>query len=234
VDNFAILTDPNFLHAGEHVHLGYGLTAERLTNPAIDIEQLPPLDFCVLSHYHGDHFDIVSFCSQIYLLFVAGCKGMHMAQRKQAVVAGFLIGIGMGGFVDGIVLHQIFQWHNMVSNWIPPTTMEAMRVNMRWDGVFHALVWLVTLIGILMLWSAAYRREGIPPLRAFTGRIVMGWGVFNLVEGIIDHQILRIHYVRQVPEYMAYNLIFLALGGVLLVLIGWRMSKERPTSPVEP
>jgi L-ascorbate metabolism protein UlaG (beta-lactamase superfamily) len=54
---FTILTDPNFLHAGDHVHLGYGLTAERLTNPAIDIEDLPPLDFCVLSHYHGDHFD---------------------------------------------------------------------------------------------------------------------------------------------------------------------------------
>src|ERR1044072_9790166 len=56
---FTILTDPNFLHAGDHVHLGYGLTAERLTDPAIDIEQLPPLDFCILSHYHGDHFDAV-------------------------------------------------------------------------------------------------------------------------------------------------------------------------------
>jgi L-ascorbate metabolism protein UlaG (beta-lactamase superfamily) len=54
---FTILTDPNFLHAGDHVHLGYGLTAERLTNPAIEIEDLPPLDFCLLSHYHGDHFD---------------------------------------------------------------------------------------------------------------------------------------------------------------------------------
>jgi L-ascorbate metabolism protein UlaG (beta-lactamase superfamily) len=57
---FTILTDPNFLHAGDHVHLGYGLTAERLTNPALEIEQLPPLDFCVLSHYHGDHFDRVA------------------------------------------------------------------------------------------------------------------------------------------------------------------------------
>jgi L-ascorbate metabolism protein UlaG (beta-lactamase superfamily) len=56
---FTILTDPNFLHAGDHVHLGYGLTAERLTNPALEIEDLPPLDFCVLSHYHGDHFDRV-------------------------------------------------------------------------------------------------------------------------------------------------------------------------------
>ena len=54
---FTILTDPNFLHAGDHVHLGYGLTSERLTEPAINIEDLPPIDLCVLSHYHGDHFD---------------------------------------------------------------------------------------------------------------------------------------------------------------------------------
>jgi L-ascorbate metabolism protein UlaG (beta-lactamase superfamily) len=57
---FTILTDPNFLHAGDHVHLGYGLTAKRLTNPALEIEQLPPLDFVVLSHYHGDHFDRIA------------------------------------------------------------------------------------------------------------------------------------------------------------------------------
>jgi L-ascorbate metabolism protein UlaG (beta-lactamase superfamily) len=54
---FTILTDPNFLHQGDHVHLGYGLTSERLTEPALDIDELPPVDFVVLSHYHGDHFD---------------------------------------------------------------------------------------------------------------------------------------------------------------------------------
>jgi L-ascorbate metabolism protein UlaG (beta-lactamase superfamily) len=52
-----ILTDPNFLHKGEHVHLGYGLTSERLTNPAIDFDKLPPIDLVVLSHMHEDHFD---------------------------------------------------------------------------------------------------------------------------------------------------------------------------------
>ena len=54
---FTILTDPNFLHQGDHVHLGYGLTSQRLTEPALDIDELPPVDFVVLSHYHGDHFD---------------------------------------------------------------------------------------------------------------------------------------------------------------------------------
>lgn len=56
---FTILTDPNFLHQGEHVHLGYGLRSARRTNPAIELEDLPPLDLVVLSHLHEDHFDRV-------------------------------------------------------------------------------------------------------------------------------------------------------------------------------
>ena len=54
---FTILTDPNFLHQGDHVHLGGGLTSARLTNPAIEMDQLPPFDFVLLSHLHEDHFD---------------------------------------------------------------------------------------------------------------------------------------------------------------------------------
>ena len=57
---FTILTDPNFLHRGDHVHLGYGLISRRQTNPAVEIEDLPPLDFVLLSHMHGDHFDRVA------------------------------------------------------------------------------------------------------------------------------------------------------------------------------
>jgi L-ascorbate metabolism protein UlaG (beta-lactamase superfamily) len=57
---FTILTDPNFLHRGDHIHLGYGLVSRRQTNPAIEIEDLPPLDFIALSHMHGDHFDRVA------------------------------------------------------------------------------------------------------------------------------------------------------------------------------
>jgi uncharacterized membrane protein len=148
-------------------------------------------------------------------------------RRDRATLAGILLGVGMGGFVDGIVLHQILQWHNMLSNWIPPTTMEAMRVNMLWDGVFHAFVWLVTLIGVFLLWSAAFQGEAIPTLRSFVGQLLLGWGAFNFVEGIIDHQLLGIHYVRQVPEYTVYNLTFLAIGGVLFILIGWALMRRQ-------
>ncbi|TQS42188.1 MBL fold metallo-hydrolase [Cryptosporangium phraense] len=54
---FTVLTDPNFLHRGEFAYLGYGLVTRRLTEPAIALDSLPPLDVVVLSHLHGDHFD---------------------------------------------------------------------------------------------------------------------------------------------------------------------------------
>ena len=157
-----------------------------------------------------------------------------MALDQRARMGGILIGTGMGGFVDGILLHQILQWHNMASNWIPPTTMDGMRVNMLWDGIFHAFVWLVTLSGIFMFWKAAYQREEIPSLRAFLGQLILGWGAFNLVEGVIDHQILRVHYVRQVPEYTVYNLTFLAVGGVLFLLIGWVLGRPPAAGSMSP
>ena len=60
VAGFTVLTDPNFLHSGEHVRLGWGLRSRRLTDPALEIDALPPLDLVVVSHLHGDHFDQVA------------------------------------------------------------------------------------------------------------------------------------------------------------------------------
>jgi uncharacterized membrane protein len=101
--------------------------------------------------------------------------------RTRATTAGMLLGIGLGGFVDGIVLHQIFQWHNMLSNWLPPTTMDAMQRNMVWDGLFHASVWLVTLLGVLRLWSAASQQETMPALGAFLGQLLFGGSALHVM-----------------------------------------------------
>jgi uncharacterized membrane protein len=161
---------------------------------------------------------------------------ISMATRvphRKAQRAAIVLGIGLGGFIDGIVLHQIMQWHNMLSNWMPPTTLEAMHVNMVWDGLFHAVVWLVTLVGVLLLWNAAYHRERIPPLRELIGRLIFGWGWFNLVEGIIDHQLLGVHYVRQVVNYTVYNLTFLAIGGVGFILVGWVLMRTGRRDVIE-
>src|ERR1700759_673733 len=55
-----ILTDPNFLHRGDRAYGGMGISTRRRTEPARSIEQLPRLNFVVLSHHHGDHFDRIA------------------------------------------------------------------------------------------------------------------------------------------------------------------------------
>ena len=140
------------------------------------------------------------------------------------LTGGIVLGVGLGGFADGIALHQIAQWHNMGSAVLPPHTMEAMSQNMVWDGLFHAATWMITLVGVYMLWNAARAGTVIESAGQFTGELIFGWGAFNLVEGIIDHHLLGIHHVRDVPTHVPmYDWLFLGVGGIGLLLIGWVM-----------
>lgn len=142
--------------------------------------------------------------------------------------AGILLGLGLGGFVDGIALHQIAHWHNMGSARLPPTTLEALQQNMMWDGWFHAAVWVLTVVGVYMLLSDARRGAVLPTARAFTGQLLVGWGVFNLVEGIVDHHLLELHHVRDLPVHVpAYDWVFLLVFGGGLVGVGWVLARSR-------
>ena len=141
--------------------------------------------------------------------------------------AGIILGVGLGGFVDGIVLHQIVHWHNMGSAVVPPVTLETIQQNMMWDGLFHAAVWVATLIGVYLLLFDARRGVPVPPPRRFTGLLILGWGWFNLIEGVIDHHLLDLHHVRDLPTHVPlYDWLFLLIGGAGFILLGWRLSRE--------
>jgi uncharacterized membrane protein len=143
--------------------------------------------------------------------------------RAPLISAGILMGAGLGGFVDGIVLHQILQWHNMLSNRLPPDTLVAAKVNMYWDGVFHAAVWVMTAIGLRMLWSVGKRQDVPWSGRTFGGALLLGWGLFNVIEGIIDHQLLGLHHVQEyTTNKLPWDLAFLGFGAMLL-LVGWSL-----------
>ena len=148
-------------------------------------------------------------------------------RRHARARAGIVLGIGLGGFADGVALHQIAQWHNMGSAVLPPTTMEAMQRNMAWDGWFHAATLAVTIVGVYVLLRDARAQHPLPGVAAFTGQLLLGWGLFNLVEGVVDHHLLQIHHVRDLPAHVpAYDWIFLGVGGVGLVALGWLLSRR--------
>ena len=140
--------------------------------------------------------------------------------RRPLIAAGTLLGIGMGGFIDGIVFHQILQLHNMLSNRLPPTTVVNLEINMFWDGLFHGFTWIMTMLGLALLWHAVRKPQVPLSTKTLVGSMIMGWGLFNLVEGIIDHHILKIHHVVQAAgNHLLYDLAFLA-SALLLIIVG--------------
>jgi len=135
--------------------------------------------------------------------------------------AAMVLGIGLGGFIDGIAFHQILQWHAMLSNKMPPATVLAKTVNMFWDGVFHGFCFVVVLTGVVLLWRLLWRKDIDRSGRLLGGGLLIGWGMFNIVEGIIDHHLLKLHNVREIssnPEL--WNWGFLGIS-VLMIIIGW-------------
>ena len=134
----------------------------------------------------------------------------------------FLLGIGLGGFIDGILLHQILQWHHMLTGdngGEPADTVAGLETNTLVDGFFHLATWIVVVLATTMTVRAWQRDELAQPWRVHLGLLLAGWGAFNIVEGLIDHQILGIHHVRDdLGAPLGWDLAFLALGVVLLVV----------------
>jgi uncharacterized membrane protein len=146
--------------------------------------------------------------------------------------AGLLLGLGLGGFFDGIVLHQILQWHHLLSSHgdFPVTTVAGLQVNTLWDGLFHAATYIATVAGFFLLWSAARLPHAVWSTKLLLGLLLMGWGAFNVVEGIVDHQLLGIHHVNETApraQWPWWDLGFL-VWGTLMLLGGWTLVRRGP------
>ncbi|MEA5504140.1 DUF2243 domain-containing protein [Halotia wernerae UHCC 0503] len=152
-------------------------------------------------------------------------KSKKTYERRPLIVAGIFLGLGLGGFIDGILLHQILQWHHMLSSIRPLKTVSNIDLNMVWDGLFHALDWVFTVVGLVLLWRAGDRDDVPWSSQTFVGSLLIGVGLFDFIEGLIDHQILGIHHVKPGPNQLAWDLGFLVLGA-LLVLVGWIMLQK--------
>lgn len=154
-------------------------------------------------------------------------NGAHTVRFSSVplTTAAMVLGIGLGGFIDGIALHQILQWHEMLSNKIPPTTLVAKSVNMFWDGIFHAFTLLVTITGVVLLWRLLQKKDINRSGNVLAGGLLLGWGLFNIVEGLADHHLLKLHNVRENSSNVsAWNISFLILS-ILLLIAGWQLVK---------
>ncbi len=149
-------------------------------------------------------------------------------KRKPLIVAGLVLGLGQAGFFDGIVIHQLLQWHHMFTSVETSDTVSGLELNTLGDGLFHLFDWVLTLAGITLLWRVSKDPNAEKSTPLFLGSLLAGAGLFDFIEGLIDHQILGIHHVKPGAHEFAWDMGFLAFG-LSLAVIGWliiRASKE--------
>jgi len=143
--------------------------------------------------------------------------------------SGLLLGLALGGFFDGIVFHQILQWHHLFSSWYPVDSVDTLEFNTLWDGVFHSATYLFVFTGVFILWRHGRELHLLWSAKELTGTVLVGFGLFNLVEGLINHQLLGIHHVNETADRSAwiyYDIGFLAWGAGM-VIGGWLMVRKR-------
>jgi uncharacterized membrane protein len=140
------------------------------------------------------------------------------------------MGIGLGGFFDGILLHQVLQWHHLLTaeGCCPAGTVAGIEDNTLADGFFHAATWAAVLGGTIAAIRAWQRGKLAPPWRAHFGGLMVGWGAFNLVEGLIDHHLLGIHHVRDdLGAPLGWDIAFLVFGALLVAFGGMLVRSAR-------
>jgi uncharacterized membrane protein len=142
------------------------------------------------------------------------------------VLPAVVLGVGLGGLLDGLLLHQVLQWHHMASAVDPPLTLEALERNTLADGLFHAGAWLATVAGVFLLWRATAIARHRAPTSLLVGGLLVGVGAFNLVEGTVDHLALGIHHVREGPDAFLYDAGFLVLSALVFVAGSWILRRS--------
>ena len=142
------------------------------------------------------------------------------------IAAGILLGIGLAGLFDGVVLHKILKWHHMLSSVKPLTNTYNLELNTLWDGFFLWGIYIVIAVGLVLLWRASQVGDILSSPKIFGACLAIGAGSFNLIEGLIDHHILGIHHVKSGANELAWDLGFLAISAVLVV-VGWTLLRSQ-------
>ncbi|MGI4894039.1 MAG: DUF2243 domain-containing protein [Janthinobacterium lividum] len=142
--------------------------------------------------------------------------------RGRSLLAGLLMGIGLAGFLDETVFHQILHWHHFYDR----STTSAGLVS---DGLFHAFSWVAIVAGLFLF--ADLQRRGTTQRRRLLAGGLLGWGGFQLYDGVVQHMILGLHQIRYGVDLLPYNVAWNVAGGVAVV-IGALVSRwQRGSAP---
>lgn len=154
---------------------------------------------------------------------------LSAASDNRTVAGAATIGFALGGFFDGILLHQVLQWHHLFSL-VSGETWRDMRMQILMDGWFHVLHWVIAAFGLWLLWTAPPRGRAAD--KRVLGAALLGFSVWQFVDVVLFHWIFMIHRIRvDVPNPLAYDLGWLITFGVTTLGAGlWLWRSQGGTS----
>ena len=136
------------------------------------------------------------------------------------------IGFALGGFFDGILLHQVLQWHHFLSL-VGGDALRDIRAQILADGLFHVAVYVIALVGLWLLWRARSGLAGAAGVRLFA-MALLGFGIWQLVDVVGFHWIVGIHRIRvDVPNPLAWDLGWIAVIGLPPLLAALLLLRRR-------
>jgi uncharacterized membrane protein len=152
----------------------------------------------------------------------------NVSSARTRYFGAAVLGFAFGGFFDGILLHQVLQWHHFLSL-VPGDRYQDIHVQILADGLFHLAIYLIALVGLIMLWRHAGARTADGVL---LGWAALGFSLWQFVDVVLVHWIVGIHRIRVgVPNPLLWDLGWLAAFGVTSLLIGiWLIVRSQPTS----
>ena len=131
--------------------------------------------------------------------------------------AGIFFGLGAIAFIDETVFHQLLHWHHFYDK-------STLAVGLISDGLFHAFSWFATVASLFMV--AHLRKLRVWDKRSWLGAAILGAGVFQLYDGIIQHKVFRLHQIRYDVDIFYYDLVWNVLA-IFMILIGWGLMKPK-------
>jgi uncharacterized membrane protein len=153
--------------------------------------------------------------------------------------SGYVLGLSLGGFFDGIMLHQVLQWHHLLSL-VPGESLRRIETQILADGAFHVLMYVVALAGLWLLWGARRSFAGPEAGRRLLAAALIGFGVWNVIDVVVFHWLLHIHRIRvDVPagDRLRWDLLWLALFALPPLAAAWLVERRGrggrgPAAPV--
>lgn len=146
--------------------------------------------------------------------------------RAAADWAGYLLGFSLGGFFDGILLHQILQWHHLLS----AIASDDLRFQVAADGYFHALMYGVAAVALWLLLRS--HRLGQSDGRRLWANLLIGFGLWHVIDGVLSHWVMGIHRIRMdSPNPLLWDLIWFVAFGVAPLASGALMRRSGESAP---